>query len=98
MFAERRRQQSNAFQNLFTTLLLSSYLHAVVESLYVALVFLRFFLCKKKRKERKKEEEQAALVNVLIGIKATQCVLHTLHNTKRSRIITIEKEKLEQIA
>lgn len=52
----------------------------------------------KKRKERKKEEEQAALVNVLIGIKATQCVLHTLHNTKRSRIITIEKEKLEQIA
>jgi hypothetical protein len=83
MFPERYRQQSYAFQNLFTTLLLSSYLHTVVESLYIALLFLLFFMQKKEKKE--KEEEQAARVYVLIGIKTTQCVLHTLHNTKQSR-------------
>ncbi len=56
------------------SLFLSSYLHVVVESLYVVLLFL-IFLCKKKRekkeKEEEEEEEQAARINVLVGIKTT---------------------------
>jgi hypothetical protein len=45
-----------------------------------------------KKEKKEKEEEQAARVYVLIGIKTTQCVLHTLHNTKQSRTTTIGKE------
>jgi preprotein translocase subunit YajC len=52
-------------------LFLSSYLHVVVESLYVALLFLIFFFYAKKEEKKEKEEEQAVRNNVLIGIKTT---------------------------
>jgi hypothetical protein len=57
----------------FTILLLSSYLHVVVESLYIVLLLLLLFFHAKKRNEGK-GEEQAARINVLIGIKTTHYV------------------------
>ena len=55
---------------LSMTLFLSSYLHLVVELLYVALFFLSFFLCKKKRKRKEGgKKEQTMRITVLVGIK-----------------------------